>query len=751
MTKLTEIVVAIEAEGVNGVLNALSQVEGAQARVADSSKESANQQIGDNQRAGMSWAQFSTGVNQAMNVVRKAINAGKAVFDFTKEGANLEYVEAKFDNLTESIGTTSDALLQDLKGATRGLVSDADLVTSATDFMSLGLADTHDEVVRLTSVAGALGMNMNQLVLALTNQSTMRFDQLGLSVVGFEEKVRTLEEAGYDVQDAFTEAFLQQAEEQIERVGERADTTAGAFDRLSAAWSNWINNVKQNTIEGGTDESVIARYIEDATFMFERRSTDEENKDIIKYALENGVYDEGDEWRAKASTWAILGTVELRQQWADTAVEIMKSQAAMEDYSQFLMREYGMSAEEARAKTQEIVDTFGVGAISAGDMTEAWASGIEQVGTSAETTKKTLADMYVESLTGATEMSLTYQAMATDWGTMRNMAQGYDQALTQINTNNERLAQLQPFAETGGYLDGVWRTAKSVREEIEALEGSTEAAEAAMERMAAEMTLSLMQASMEIDGYTESEIDSLLDYMIQAGLISETAAEKMRTDYANAIEYANALELDQKIAEILADTTNFEEGLSIVDGRLIDNKTGKILADITDFLDGFTEADLMELDPKVGEVLANILPYLQELFGLPDPEEKTVDIRANYIDGGFIPDVPDSVTIRVNYLESTLQNRAIGGTVYPDEQYNWQEPGREGELLLPQQYGRVMSNTEVALAMREAFNMSQDGDKAQSNKRPEPNRNVSVTVNATVANDFDLDKLTREIVRRINQ
>jgi hypothetical protein len=147
--------------------------------------------------------------------------AAKAAFDFARQGAELEYTAQKFDRLAASIGTTSDALMGDLRAATRGTVSDAQLMASATDFMALGLAKTHAEAVRLAKVAGGLGMNMNQLVLTLTNQTTMRFDALGVSVDGFQAKVDALKAAGMSANDAFKAAFLQQAEEQLARVGER--------------------------------------------------------------------------------------------------------------------------------------------------------------------------------------------------------------------------------------------------------------------------------------------------------------------------------------------------------------------------------------------------------------------------------------------------------------------------------------------------------------------------------------------------
>jgi archaellum component FlaC len=170
--------------------------------------------------------------------------ASKMAFDAGKMGADLLYVQGKFDRLTASIGATSDALLKDLRAATKGMVSDAQLVQSAGDFMALGLAKSRDEVVRLTTVAGALGMDMNQLVLTLTNQTTMRFDALGVSVDGFDAKVKKLKDTGMDANAAFKEAFLQQAEAQLAKVGNKADTGAGAIARMDASVENLKNNLR---------------------------------------------------------------------------------------------------------------------------------------------------------------------------------------------------------------------------------------------------------------------------------------------------------------------------------------------------------------------------------------------------------------------------------------------------------------------------------------------------------------------------
>ena len=189
--------------------------------------------------------------------IKRTAEALKKVYSTAREGAELEYTIDKFDRLSESIGTTAEKLMGDLKTATRGMYSDSEIMAKATDLVALGLANTNDEVVRLSSVAAALNMDMNELVLTLTNQTTRRFDQLGVSVTGFDEKVKHLEETGMSTNEAFTEAFLQQAEAQIARVGSASDSAIGKFMKLESS----INNIKDSAKRLST--SALLPLIED--------------------------------------------------------------------------------------------------------------------------------------------------------------------------------------------------------------------------------------------------------------------------------------------------------------------------------------------------------------------------------------------------------------------------------------------------------------------------------------------------------
>jgi len=172
--------------------------------------------------------------------------AGKQAFAWAEEGAMLDLSKTKLDRLARTIDTTGDALQRKLYKAMGGLASQTEAAALGTDLLSLGLVKSADDAARMAGVVGKLGMNMNQLVLTLTNQTTMRFDALGVSVDGFKGKVKELEKAGYAADEAFRMAFLEQAEEQVDKVGDVAETSAGQFMKLRAGWKDWTDAVKED-------------------------------------------------------------------------------------------------------------------------------------------------------------------------------------------------------------------------------------------------------------------------------------------------------------------------------------------------------------------------------------------------------------------------------------------------------------------------------------------------------------------------
>jgi hypothetical protein len=80
----------------------------------------------------------------AFDTVSKAVGKAQDVVEGAwrtiEQGAALDMMRTRFDRLSESIDTTGDALLTRLRAGTNGMMTDAQLVASASDIMSGGWA-----------------------------------------------------------------------------------------------------------------------------------------------------------------------------------------------------------------------------------------------------------------------------------------------------------------------------------------------------------------------------------------------------------------------------------------------------------------------------------------------------------------------------------------------------------------------------------------------------------------------------------
>jgi len=160
------------------------------------------------------------GINSAMQVASAAMNAFtgtvQGAWRALGEGAALTTAQGNFERLAGSIGTTADALRNDLTAATQGMVSQAQLMASASELMALGLTRTHDQTVRLGSVAGQLGWNMQHLILELNNMSGLRLDALGLELDKVKAKAKEFEAAGMSAKEAYAEAVITMGEQKLD-------------------------------------------------------------------------------------------------------------------------------------------------------------------------------------------------------------------------------------------------------------------------------------------------------------------------------------------------------------------------------------------------------------------------------------------------------------------------------------------------------------------------------------------------------
>jgi len=242
----TEYTIATRFQGDGELRNAANSFDG----VRDAAKRS----MAAIEAAGAGGKRSWTELKSQIDVIKDALGTVKAVADGAmaalSEGAALSAARDKFDNLAASINTTGDALLGVMREATSGMMSDAELVASATDLMSLGLAKNQEQVTRLASVISTLGWDMQQVVLTMANNSTARLDALGLSMESVKGRAKELEAAGMSMDEAFDLAVLEAGEAKIALLGNTADTTAGKIQQMGVMVENAGDQFKVAFAEG---------------------------------------------------------------------------------------------------------------------------------------------------------------------------------------------------------------------------------------------------------------------------------------------------------------------------------------------------------------------------------------------------------------------------------------------------------------------------------------------------------------------
>ena len=217
-------------------------------RLADKSKAALSTTTagGPIAAAGNAWSGLAVGLGVA-GAAYFAVSqvAGKA-YAAMRGGAELQTTTERFGKLAASIGTTADVMLGKLRTATKGMISDAELMASASGIVSLKLADNQEQVVRLATVVGTLGWDMQQVILTFANLSTMRLDALGLSVDEVKQKQKELMDQGMSTAAAFKEAVIQAGEARLDVGG--VSESEQAFKKAEAAVLNFKNSLLLSTV-----------------------------------------------------------------------------------------------------------------------------------------------------------------------------------------------------------------------------------------------------------------------------------------------------------------------------------------------------------------------------------------------------------------------------------------------------------------------------------------------------------------------
>lgn len=191
--------------------------------------------------------------NIAVNAV---MSLGNAIVEAASNGAKLTQLSGSFERLSKSVNQTASVMLSTMRTATKGLVSDLDLMQSANKAILLGLPVTAQEMGTLAQTALVLGRAMgldattalNDLVTALGRSSPLILDNLGLTVKlgeANENFARSIGKSANDLTDAerklaFYRAAMDAARRKVDELGE---AQLGAIDQLKRLGVELENNV----------------------------------------------------------------------------------------------------------------------------------------------------------------------------------------------------------------------------------------------------------------------------------------------------------------------------------------------------------------------------------------------------------------------------------------------------------------------------------------------------------------------------
>lgn len=191
------------------------------------------------------------------------------------DGAKFAALAPGFERLTASIGTTSTAMLAMTRSATKGLISDLDLMQSTNKAVLLGLPVTAQEMSKLAATAVSLGRAMgqdataslNDLITALGRSSPMILDNLGLTVkVGEanEEYAKKLGKTADSLTEAerktaFYQAAMRAAEAKTNDLGDVQLTLSEQFGRVTTAIGNMLTGVTAAANRYGGFVSILSR------------------------------------------------------------------------------------------------------------------------------------------------------------------------------------------------------------------------------------------------------------------------------------------------------------------------------------------------------------------------------------------------------------------------------------------------------------------------------------------------------------
>ena len=196
-----------------------------------------------------------------MNSIGKQVlsKMGGYIEDFTDKASKTKEAEEAMDRLSKNLNLNSKDILSGLQNASKGAVSNYDLILSANKAMSLGVAKNTNDFTTLMEIARIKAKNMgitttqayNDIVTGLGRGSAMILDNLGITINAAQANEEYAKSIGKTVSQ-LTDAEKKQAlinkvvadgKKELEATGEVMLTDAERRQKLIAQIENMKDRI----------------------------------------------------------------------------------------------------------------------------------------------------------------------------------------------------------------------------------------------------------------------------------------------------------------------------------------------------------------------------------------------------------------------------------------------------------------------------------------------------------------------------
>jgi len=178
-----------------------------------------------------------------------AIKGMQAAAEFVKLGTQIQATEQRF---TAFAGGTRQAqeYLETFQEATDGTVDRLGAMAGASKMLQMGLVDNAEEMGVMAAVATKLGdqtmgagQRLADFSALLANRSIPRLDNFGISSGKVRARVEELKQAGYDLDEAFKLAVLEEGSKSLAVLGDTSELAATKVARMEAKWADTKNTM----------------------------------------------------------------------------------------------------------------------------------------------------------------------------------------------------------------------------------------------------------------------------------------------------------------------------------------------------------------------------------------------------------------------------------------------------------------------------------------------------------------------------